>query len=172
MSDYVHETALRYPITDDDCDRIRAMENYMGYRHIKNVGHFDTTYTDEHVYLDYVIFHSYGDECGEWSKSRDLYDVEKEAFKHLFQQFFPDIDMSKVRLVDYCWYNCCEPPECYDAKSDPFYNIIDLPTTVFIACYEGDDQGAHKCIKCGYQIDSKTEADKIFYCPQCGCKKT
>ena len=168
MSDYVHERALRCPITENECSMIRNMKDYMGMKKIKNVGYFDTNYTESGVYLDYVIYHSYGEECGEWIKSRDLYDSEKEAFKHLFQQFFPNINMSCVKLVDYCWYNCCEPPDCYDPKSDSFYRPISLEPTAFISCYMGDENGAQKCMRCGLQLDSKDMLDSLKYCPQCG----
>ena len=168
MSDYSKYKVLRYPISDEDRDRIEDMSEYAGYKRIKNCGYFETTGTDSGIYLDYVLEHTYGDECGEYGKTRDLVESEKAGFKHLFEQFFSDIDMNKVRLVEYCWYNCCEPPDYYAPQTDPFYKTLIPPTAVWIEPYAGVDNKYMKCSKCGYEVDNDAALKDRKYCDQCG----
>ena len=39
---------------------------------------------------------------------------------------FPEVDMNKVHLVEFCWYNCSEAPDYYsmDKGKDPFYEEV------------------------------------------------
>ena len=46
---------------------------------------------------------------------------EKEKYRPIWEQILPGIDMNKVRLVEFCWYNCSEAPDYYDNLNDPFY---------------------------------------------------
>ena len=74
-------------------------------------------------FIDYVLEYKY--DCdGEYGKIRELYESEKEKFRHVFQQLDPDINMDYVRLVEFCWYNGCEAPCYYDLKDDPFYKEL------------------------------------------------
>lgn len=77
-------------------------------------------------YVDFVLFRSYGDESGEWKRSRYLSDTEKEKWKIKFQKIFPNPDVDRLRLVDYCWYNGVEDPDVYDPEDieDDFYNEV------------------------------------------------
>lgn len=168
MSDYSKYKVLRYPITEDDRDRIEEMKDYAGYRQIKNCGYFETTGTDSGTYLDYVLEHSYGEECGEYGKIRDLAESEKVGFKHLFAQLFPDIDMNKVRLVEYCWYNCCEPPDYYAPQTDPFYKTLIPPTAVWIEPYPGVSNNYLKCSKCGNEVVNDETITTKRFCSTCG----
>ena len=169
MSDYSRFKVLRYPITKEDRTRIENMENYMGYRRIKGCGYFDIQCTEKRAYLDYVLKHSYGDECGEFGKTRALTMLEQKTFKHLFTQFFPDIDMKKVRLVDYCWYNCCEPPDYYNPEEDPFYNTLTLPTAHWIKSYEGSVEPKYvRCSLCTAEVQNDENLSSISHCPSCG----
>ena len=74
-------------------------------------------------FLDYMIDYEY-DADGEYGKTRALYDSEKEKYKPIFQKVDPNIDMEKVRLVEYCWYNGCEADDYYDDTEDPFYDAV------------------------------------------------
>lgn len=168
MSDYSRFKVLRYPITEDDRDRIDEMSTYMGFREIKGCGYFEVTGTDRRLYLDYVLKHTYGDECGEFGKIRDLSELEQNSFRHLFTQFFPEIDMKAVRLVDYCWYNCCEPPDYYDPEEDPFYETVSLPTARWIQSYQGVPGRFVRCSNCAQEIPNDSDLESFKYCPICG----
>ena len=85
----------------------------------------DTAPTDGN-FIDYKLEHSYGEDCGDWGRNRELYQEEKDKYRPIFEQIFPNIDMNKVRLVEYCWYNCSEAPDYYDDvnEKDGFYKPI------------------------------------------------
>ena len=64
-----------------------------------------------------------GDSDGEYGKVRELYNSEKDKYRNIFQQLGA-IDMDKVRLVEFCWYNATDAPDYYDLESDPFYDPV------------------------------------------------
>ena len=72
--------------------------------------------------VDYILEYN-GDSDGEYGKVRELYDSEKDKYRDIFQQL-GTIDMDKVRLVEFCWYNATEAPDYYDIESDPFYDPV------------------------------------------------
>lgn len=122
MSTYVREKVLRIPM---DCD-------YYGMEEIEErnsdlfsyatVGKFQIAPTDSN-FIDYVLDKEW-DADGEWGKTRALYAREQDKYRPIWQQILPDIDMSKVRLVEFCWYNGCEAPDYYDDAKDSFYDEI------------------------------------------------
>lgn len=131
MSDYSRYLVLRYPITKDDAEMLedKLMESPFG-KHRKG-GYFEITGAtdsnyDYKYFLDFVVKHTYGDECGDFGKIRTLKESEVSEFAELFKMLIPDIDMTKVKVVDYCWYNCCEPPAYYDEIDDEFYRPLTL----------------------------------------------
>ena len=126
----VNDCGLQYLTDDDDPDDI-LQSKYPGVVSYKDAGKFTVTYTSDGLFLDYILEHEW--DCdGEYVKVRELRDSEKELYRKVFQLICPDIDMDKVRLVDYCYYNCCEPDGYYDITSDPFYKELQ-----FICSIEG-----------------------------------
>jgi hypothetical protein len=120
MSDYCRQKVLRVP-----CEFYGIKKRLLEEKHEELFGYGDIgkfqcapTETD---YIDYVLDYEYGEDCGEYGKQRPLYDSEKEKYAPIFRQIIPNIDMRHVRLVEYCWYNCCEAPDYYDDIDDPFY---------------------------------------------------
>jgi hypothetical protein len=75
-------------------------------------------------FIDYVLEHEYGADCGEWGKVRELYQAEKLKYIEVFKRLNPNINMDKVKLVEYCWYNCSEAPDYYYPEEDSFYKEI------------------------------------------------
>lgn len=131
MSDYSRYLVLRYPITKDDAEILedKLMESPFG-KHRKG-GYFEVTGATDSNYeykyfLDFIVKHTYGDERGDFGKIRTLKESELAEFTELFKMLIPDIDMTKVKVVDYCWYNCCEPPAYYDEIDDEFYHPLTL----------------------------------------------
>jgi hypothetical protein len=41
-----------------------------------------------------------------------------------FKAIFPEANIDALRVVEYCWYNCCEAPDYYDITEDEFYKEI------------------------------------------------
>lgn len=76
----------------------------------------------ESPFVDYILEYD-GDSDGEYGKVRELYNSEKDRYRDIFQQL-GTIDMDKVRLVEFCWYNATEAPDYYDIESDPFYDPV------------------------------------------------
>ena len=76
----------------------------------------------ESPFVDYILEYD-GDSDGEYGKVRELYNSEKDKYRNIFQQLGP-IDMDKVRLVEFCWYNATDAPDYYDIESDPFYDPV------------------------------------------------
>lgn len=141
MSTYVREKVLRIPVDkvdfsmikaglkekfpeediDDDFDWFleRAFPELFDY---STVGKFQMSPT-ETPYLDYMLEYEY-DADGEYGKTRALYESEKAKYLPVFQKVDPNIDINLVRLVEFCWYNCCEADDYYDETEDPFYNEV------------------------------------------------
>ncbi len=133
MSDYERNKVLRYPLQEKDynryeltSDNIEEIEDkfksLFDHRNSSRYFELDCCYGTSQRYLDYNIYHSYGDESGDFGQSRELYDSEKEKYLPIFQQIIPDIDMNLVKLIDYCWYNCTESPDYYSENS--FYEEV------------------------------------------------
>lgn len=139
MSDYVHKKAIRLPITEsliqkfgfndiedfieqfdqlvnEKCPELYCCDNRNPY--------FEIEVTDERPYIDLVLYSSYGEECGEWHNAFYLSDKEKETFVSYFEKLDIKINPDDLRKADYCWYNCCEPPDCYDVGDNDDWTLL------------------------------------------------
>ena len=74
-------------------------------------------------YLSYVLFHSYGEESGEFGRNRPLTPAEQEKYKAIFEKIIPGLDPTKLKYVDYCYYNASESPDFY-IKNDDFNDEV------------------------------------------------
>ena len=124
MSDYARKKALRVPIEFTGFDTSNANDIYGELEtFIKSVDeNFDISPT-ERFFVDYELpTKKYAN--GDWGKNRSLTANEKEKYSELFSKIGVT-DMDKVRLVEYCWYNCSEAPDYYDeASGDDFYKEV------------------------------------------------
>lgn len=133
MSDYVHKKAIRLPITEplirkfgfnDMEDFIEQFDQLVNekcpelYHCGDRIPYFETEATDERSYIDLVLYYSYGEECGDWEKASYLSDKEKDFFAPYFDKLGITFETDDLRKVDYCWYNCSEPPDCYNVDDD------------------------------------------------------
>lgn len=134
MSDYVKHKVLRIPFDkanysefDNDFERVRDYfeDEYPDLFDYSTPGKFQFAPT-EGEYIDYVVEVDRDAYDGEYGKIRDLYPSEQEKAYKLFEQIMPNADMSAIRVVEYCWYNCCEAPDYYDYSDDDFYKEIKL----------------------------------------------
>ena len=134
MSDYCRMKVLRLPfehtglrIEDYDDIGYELHEQFGEMFHWcgKSIGKFDFAPTED-PFIDFILEDVYGDDCGEWGKVRALTAAEKEKYLPVFSKLNPNIDMDKVRLVEFCWYNCSEAPSYYsmDKGKDPFYDEV------------------------------------------------
>ena len=123
MSDYKHETVVRLPFpkellkkfdTEDpyDCeDYLREKLGDLWDRTGKNS--FKIGYTDEGIYIDWLYYSTYGEESGDWGNARLLTQNELVVIKPYFDKIGFPYKNEDLRVVDYCYYNCSEPPNYY-----------------------------------------------------------
>lgn len=117
----------------DDCRWIHDRDDWGDYlesvkfeelfdrKYKKDVkGYFDIGFGTSERYLDFILYSDYGEESGEWYKARYTTPNEQNKYRETFEQIFPGLDMNRVHVVDYCWYNCCEPEDCWDPEADDF----------------------------------------------------
>lgn len=133
MSDYCRMKVLRLPFEEanigciedyDDLDHdLHEKFGDMFYWCGKQTGKFESSPTCK-PFIDYVLECEYGADCGEWGKIRELSPSEKLKYTEVFHKLNSEIDIDKVKLVEYCWYNCSEAPDYYDLVEDPFYSEI------------------------------------------------
>ena len=142
MSTYVREKVLRIPVEKLDFSFIKSaikakfpnkdIEDDFSYYleatfpdmfDYATVGKFQMAPT-ETEYIDYVLDREDDADGGDYGKTRALYESEQMKYLPIFQKVDPNIDMNFVRLVEFCWYNCCEAEDYYDDTEDPFYNEV------------------------------------------------
>lgn len=127
MSYYCHQKVLRIPVTLEDLNMSDSddlswdlEEKYPELFDYGTPKMFQIAPTEE-LFLDYVLQYDCDYESGDWGKTRKLYASEQDKYRPIFQQILPNINMSRVRLVEFCWYNCSEAPNYYDLVEDKFY---------------------------------------------------
>lgn len=116
MSAYCKEKVLRFPLEGDPWEFEETHTSLFSYG---KPGMFQVAPTVKN-YIDFVLEYD-GDSDGEYGKTRALTENEKEKYRPVWEQIILGIDMNKVRLVEFCWYDCSEAPDYYDDLSDPFY---------------------------------------------------
>lgn len=141
MSDYVHKKAIRLPITgymirkigfNDIEDFIEQFDQRVSKNYPKlcyaggKTPYFEVAITDKRPYIDLVLYYSCDEECGDWGKASYLSDKEKEFFIPCFNKLDIAFEPSCLRKVDYCWYNCSEPPDCYNVTEDDWTTLLGI----------------------------------------------
>lgn len=132
MSDYVRQKVLRIPISEKDkteilkqyqADNLWDLEFKIDNFDYAKVGKFQHSPTVKE-FIDYVLEYSYDEDYGEWGKVRELTDNEKTKYEPIFHKLYEGFDINKIRLVEFCWYDCTEAPDYYELKTDEFYNEV------------------------------------------------
>jgi hypothetical protein len=137
MSDYAKYKVVRYLPTEEDYNVLSVpmddpyeLENHFPPRTAstdvrrRKHDYFEVCGTDENTYVDFVLDYSYGDCDGEYGKVRMLSENELNKWTEIFKKVFPNPNPDNFRVVEYCWYNCCEPPDYFDLTKDPFYDEV------------------------------------------------
>ena len=77
-------------------------------------------------FIDYNLFHSYGEEFDDFGRVRRLTEKELDKWVEIFKEVIKEPKRDNFRLVDYCWYNCTEAPDYFDESEtqDDFYNEV------------------------------------------------
>ena len=134
MSDYCRTKAVMYPLGGieaanalcksfgaEDRFELKELDSEL-FKPNKNKPYFEIeVMTDNYVgnyYLSYVLYYERGADCGEFGRNRFLRPTEQEKYKSIFEQILSEVDVSKLKYVDYCYYNCCESPDFYNSHDD------------------------------------------------------
>lgn len=122
MSDYVHNKVVRLPFpkeilskcdADDAWDCEPYLQNLLGSLWNTSGKGFKIQITDDKTYIDWVYYSSYGEESGDYGFARMLTQKELDVIKPYFNKLGVDYKDEDLRVVDYCYYNCCEPTDYY-----------------------------------------------------------
>lgn len=125
MSDYCYKKVVRCKVKAEDLG-IESLwdlgEIYQDEFGQGSIGDFVVAPTEEE-FVDYLLNSSYGCESSDYGRTRKLSEKELEKYIKLFSKIIPNVKPEDLRLVEYCWYNCCEAPGYFDEKDD-FYNEV------------------------------------------------
>lgn len=127
MSEYCHRKAIRMKISEEEACKIFGVDMRPDARlDIEELlkAPFELAPTAE-FFIDYNLPCS-NDAEGDWGKVRALSRTE-------FLKYAPDfcnllnhrgVNMSELRLVEYCWYDCSKAPDYFDETTDDFYKEV------------------------------------------------
>jgi hypothetical protein len=127
MSDYVHNKVVRLPFPKEIISKCNASDVYDCEPYLKELlgelwdskknNSFKLECTDIGYYIDWVYYSTYGEESGDFGFVRMLTEKELNVIKPYFDKLLVEYKDSDLRLVDYCYYNCCECTDYYDIES-------------------------------------------------------
>ena len=125
MSDYERTKGVAYPIEQDLLKKLGLQDAWGLASKAENLfGYIADTFSIDvfvdykgddkcRYYLIYKTYNTYGKEYGDFGKSRFLTQPEQEKYIEIFKQVLPEVDGSKLKYIDYCYYNCSEAPDYY-----------------------------------------------------------
>lgn len=125
MSDYERNKVIRYKPTEEQLKEIKEKYGDL-YDYMDNfIEPFEVACTVK-PFIDYNLFHSYGEEFDDFGRVRRLTEKELDKWVEIFKEVIKDPERDNFRLVDYCWYNCTEAPDYFDESEtqDDFYNEV------------------------------------------------
>ena len=73
--------------------------------------------TDKGYYIDWVYYSTYGEESGDFGFARTLTQKELDVIKPYFDKLCVIYKDEDLRVVNYCYYNCCEAPDYYNVEN-------------------------------------------------------
>lgn len=128
MSDYLHNKAVRLPFPKEilkicNTDDVDDCEGYLKQKlgdlwDNRNESSFSLSFTDKAYYIDWVYYSTYGEESGDWGNVRLLTEKELQVITPFFDKLDVIYEDEDLRVVDYCYYNSCEPNDYYHLNSD------------------------------------------------------
>ena len=132
MSDFVHTKAIMYPITKETLAKMnfkspndleeKFPKTELGKFVIEGMVAYNPSYNYSR-YISFELYNTYGIEDYEFGRSRFLTEREQEKYALLFKQIIPDLDPSKLKYVEFCYYNCCASQDYY-IEEDEFYKEV------------------------------------------------
>lgn len=127
MSDYVHYKVVRLPFpkeimskcnVDDICDCEPYLKKLVGELwDKKKKNRFQLECTNKGYYIDWIYYSTYGEESGDFGFVRLLTQKELDVIKPYFDKLGVAYKDEDLRVVNYCYYNCCEAPDYYNIEN-------------------------------------------------------
>lgn len=121
MSDYVHKKVIRYPLQGlmdklnvkdpDDCEE--ELKDKLVNLYGNKYG-FEIEITDKNWYLDFVYYNTCGESSGDFGIVRLATENEINLLFPYYSELFSEININKIRAVEYSYYNCCECTNYYE----------------------------------------------------------
>ena len=116
MSSYMVRKVIVYPLADDNdlWDKI--------YDSLEEDSKFEISPMSSNIenqfFLEYLIFEDDG--LGEWCKEYNLSEEEKgeylTKFNGVLKKFGIEVDVRKLKKLEYCYYNGCDALDYYNAE--------------------------------------------------------
>ena len=132
MSGFIHTKAIMYPITKEGLEKMNFESPYdleekfpkteLGRLVIEGMVDYKSDYNYVH-YVSLELYNTYDIVLSEFGRSRFLTKKEQEKYAPLFEQIIPDLDPSKLKYVEFCFYNCRECQDYY-VQEDEFYKEV------------------------------------------------
>ena len=135
MSCYEKNRVIRLPFPMELCKKANVetpfdcedyLEDLLGddwYFNNDIFSGFEIVPTTKNIYLDYVIHHTTEDCFDEFGFSFKLSKEDIDLYKPLFDKLNIDYNVEDLRKVVYCYYNCCEPEDCYEVSDNLFDSL-------------------------------------------------
>lgn len=128
MSDYVHRKVVRIPFPKEILEKYNTKSPYDceeevdkmfgGFIKTQNRNGFELDCSEKDYYIDWVYYDTYGKESGDWGSVRLLSENELNVITPYFDKLGVSYEHSQLRVVDYCYYNCCEPTDYYELTTN------------------------------------------------------
>lgn len=132
MSDYVHTKSVMYPVTEELLKKMKLKDVYdleeklpktdLGTFDIEGLVDYASDYECRY-YVSLEFYSNYGDDAADFGRSRFLTKKEQEKYVPIFSKIIPELDSSKLKYVEFCYYNCCNCQDYYITE-DEFYKEI------------------------------------------------
>ena len=127
MSDYVHNKVVRLPFPQEIKERCNTNDVWDCEPYLKELlgefwdyrkkNHFSLECTDNGDYIDWVYYSTYGEESGDFGFVRLLTQKELDVIKPYFDKLGVTYKDEDLRVINYCYYNCCEAPDYYNIEN-------------------------------------------------------
>ena len=131
MDAYVRIKAIRYKVPDEILVEYKVEDLYdfleAKQKESKEIdelvkkGKLQAIYTHNGMgFIDYVYCVLYDEDNAKYVLSHLLTNKEFDLIIPLFSLIRKNLDINDFRRVKYSYYNCCEPPNCFDVIEDEF----------------------------------------------------
>lgn len=127
MSDYVYKKVVRLPFPKEIKEKCNTNDVWDCEPYLKELlgelwdnrkkNYFSLECTDNGYYIDWVYYSTYGEKSGDFGFVRLPTQNELDVIKPYFNKLGVTYKDEDLRVVNYCYYNCCEAPDYYNIEN-------------------------------------------------------